>query len=93
MKTLGKSKWLALLFFGALAFSCKNNEAAPEDAYGNEIDSTEMAIDSVSPLSDTVYDPGTGTTGATGQGSTGSGSAGTTEMGNSGTGADSVPGR
>jgi hypothetical protein len=84
MKTLLKSKAALLVIMAGLAFSCKKNETAPADNYGNNTDSTETTIDSLDTSIDTTTtNTGTnGTTGATGAGSTGSGAAGTTQKGN-----------
>ncbi|MDR7208732.1 hypothetical protein [Flavobacterium piscis] len=92
MKTLFKSKLAFLLVLTGLAFSCKKNETAPADNYNSEIDSTEMAVDTIGPNVDTtnVNSGTTGTTGATGESSTGSGSAGTTQKGNPNVRADST---
>lgn len=84
MKTLFKSTAALLVIVAGLAFSCKKNETAPADNYGNITDSTETTIDSVDTSIDTTTtNTGTnGTAGATVAGSTGSGAAGTTQKGN-----------
>jgi hypothetical protein len=87
MKAL-KIKLVVALMFAGFAFSCKNDKTVSTDNADNT-DSTEIAVDSVGPNSDTTG-VGNGTTGATGEGSTGSGTAGSTQQGNSTVKADST---
>ena len=84
MKNVLKSKLAFLFVLIGLTFSCKKNDTVPADNYDSEIDSTEMAVDTIGPNVDTtdVNTGTTGTTGATGESATGSGSAGTTQKGN-----------
>lgn len=81
MKALLKTRLALLIVLFGLTVSCKKNETAPADNYGNEIDSTEMTLDTVGPNSDTTNVTNPGTTGATGEGSTGSGTAGSVQKG------------
>jgi len=79
MKALLKTRLALFILLFGLMISCKKNETAPADNY--ETDSTEMAIDTVGPNSDTTNVTNPGTTGATGESSTGSGTAGSVQKG------------
>jgi hypothetical protein len=81
MKALLKTRLALFILLFGLMISCKKNETAPADNYGNETDSTEMMIDTVGPNSDTTNVTNPGTTGATGESSTGSGTAGSVQKG------------
>lgn len=87
MKTLFKTILIVFLF--TVVISCKKKEPVVNENY-NTADSTEAAIDTVGPYSDSTNTDTNGTTGATGEGSTGSGSAGTTQKGNTNIKKDSV---
>lgn len=88
MKTLLKATMLAVLLTACL--SCKKDHNTNTDPYAGVSDSTEAAIDTIGPHSDSINTGATGTTGAVGEGSTGSGTAGSVQKGAENVKTDSV---